>query len=163
MNTLILQIIIKQWDKSQRTELHTSERANRPDRYPIILPPAFYAFNEQCLIDLHGDDRQGNRVTYCLTADKKIRLDRFQICTTNNTLEYSDTSKPNPDSQSIGSLDNNWIQARYNWRYSVFEDEMYYWLYEEVTLNAIAVDAINKNVFLETAPALIFENLTLAI
>ena len=45
MSLLILQIVIKQWDKSQRTEAHERLRATIPDRYRIIFPPAFYVFD----------------------------------------------------------------------------------------------------------------------
>ncbi len=41
MRQLILQIVIKQWDKSQRTEAHERLRAAIPDQFPIIFPPAF--------------------------------------------------------------------------------------------------------------------------
>jgi len=64
MSLLILQIVIKQWDKSQRTEAHKRLRAAIPDTYPIIFPPAFYVFDKRCIIDQQGDDIQGGRVKY---------------------------------------------------------------------------------------------------
>ncbi len=161
MCVLILQIIIKQWDKSQRTETHVSERAKRPDKYPIIVPPAYYVFDKQCVIDQHGDDIQGERVKYSQTTEGKIKLDRFQIDLNSNVLEYCHTPESAEQPKPIGSLDNNWIQCKYNWRHSIFEDEMYYWLYEEVTLNAICCNTLNESVFLKSEPAIVYEDLKL--
>lgn len=163
MSVLILQIIITQWDKSQRTETHVSERAKSPDSYPITIPPAFYAFDQQCVIDQHGDDLQGGRVKYCQTTDGKIKLDRFQIDLNSNVLEYSDTSETDEKTKTIGSLENNWIQCKYNWRHSIYEDDMFYWLYEDITLNAISISALNENVFLKTKPAIVYEDLKLVV
>ena len=39
MSPLILQMVIKQWDKSQRTEAHESLRATIPDKYSIDIFP----------------------------------------------------------------------------------------------------------------------------
>ena len=36
---------------------------------------------------------------------------------------------------------------------------MYYWLYEEVTLNAICINKLNEKVFLNTEPAIVYEDL----
>ncbi len=163
MSVLILQIIIKQWDKSQRSEAHVLERANRPDRCSIKIPPAFYIFDKQCVIDQHGDDLQGGRVKYTQTAAGNLNLDRFQIDLNTNVLEYCDTSESDEETKTIGSLENNWIQCRYNWRYSIFEDEMFYWLYEDITLNAISIDSLNTNVFLSGEPAIGYEDLKLVV
>ena len=91
---------------------------------------------------------QGGRVKYTQTAAGNLNLDRFQIDLNTNVLEYCDTSESDEETKTIGSLENNWIQCRYNWRYSIFEDEMFYWLYEDITLNAISIDSLNTNVFL---------------
>jgi hypothetical protein len=156
MSVLILQIIIKQWDKSQRTEAHVAERANRPDKYPIKIPPAFYVFDKQCVIDQHGDDLQGGRVQYSQTTAGNIKLDRFQIDLNTNVLEYSDTSETDKETKTIGSLENSWIQCKYNWRYSIFENEMFYWLYEDMTLNAMCIKSLNENVFMNSEPAIVY-------
>ena len=79
MSLLILQIVIKQWDKSQRTAAHVSQRATIPDRYPIIFPPAFYVFDKQCVIDQQGDDIQGNRIKYSQDSDGNIYFDRLRV------------------------------------------------------------------------------------
>ena len=159
MSILVLQIVIKQWDKSQRTETHVLNRANIPDKYPIIFPPAFYIFNKRCVIDQHGDDLPGGRVKYSRSADVKIRFDRFQVSLEDKVLEYLGTTESDEATGIIGSLDSKWIQCKYNWRYGVFEREMYYWLYEEVTLNAISIPEFNEKVFLDAEPALVYEDL----
>jgi len=156
MSILLLQIIIKQWDKSQRTEEHVEKRAEIPEQYSIDFPPAFYVFNNQCVIDKHGDDLLGNRVTYSQDDNWKIKLDRFQVCLNSKVLEYIDKSDSEKDHRTIGSLDNKWIQCKYDWRYSVYEGGLYYWLYEEVILNVISINALNENVFLNSDPAIIF-------
>ena len=87
MSVLVLQIIIKQWDKSQRTAEHEKLRANIPDRYPLTSPPAVYVLDQYCVIDQHGDDIQGGRVKYFKDAEDKIKFDRFQI-NGDNIIEY---------------------------------------------------------------------------
>jgi len=155
MSILILQIVIKQWDKSQRNDACVAQRADIPNQYALDFPPAFYAFNNQCVIDRHGDDLLGNRITYSEGDCGKIKFDQFRICLNSNILEY--TGKPNSeqDSRTLGSLDHKWIQCHYNWRYSVYQGGFYYWLYESVTLNAISITALNKNVFLNSDPDII--------
>ena len=154
MSVLVLQIIIKQWDKSQRTAEHEKLRANIPDRYPLTFPPAVYVLDQYCVIDQHGDDIQGNRVKYFKDDDGQIKLDRFQIDADHNLAYYG--SQTQQSSLRIGSLKNQWIQCKYNCRYSVFESDQFYWLYEEVTLNAICVDKFNEDIFLNAEPSIIY-------
>ncbi len=156
MNILVLQIIIKQWDKSQRTEACVEQRAEIPAQYPIDFPPAFYAFNNQCVIDQHGDDLLGDRVTYSQGDNGKIKFDRFQVCLNSKVLEYTSMPDSGKDSRTIGSLDNKWIQCNYDWRYSVYEGGFYYWLYEEVTLNVMSISRLNESIFLSSDPAIVF-------
>lgn len=156
MSILVLQIITKQWDKSQRTDEHVRQRAGIPDRYLIEFPPAFYEFDNQCVIDQHGDDLLGNRVAVSQDDNRRIKFDRFQVCLNSMILEYTDKAGSDKDRKTVGSLDNYWIQCRYDWRYSVYEGGFFYWLYEEVTLNAIGISALNENVFLNSDPAAIF-------
>ncbi|MGH8120220.1 MAG: hypothetical protein ACRESK_06355, partial [Gammaproteobacteria bacterium] len=111
------------------------------------------------VIDQHGDDLLGGRVKYSQLADGKIRLDRFQVSLEDKVLEYLGTTESDAAPVIIGSLDSKWIQCKYNWRYGVFESEMYYWLYEEVTLNAICISELNEKVFLNAEPAIVYEDL----
>ena len=39
MSILVLQLIIKQWNKCQRTQQHADERAKIASHYPINFPP----------------------------------------------------------------------------------------------------------------------------
>ena len=156
MSILVLQIIIKQWDKSQRTEKHVQQRAEIPDHYPIALPPAFYAFNDQCVIDQHGDDLLGDRITLSQADNGKIKFDRFQVCLNSKVLDYLDKPESGKAPSTIGSFDNNWIQCKYTWRYSVYEGGFYYWLYEEVTLNAMSINTLDENIFLTSEPSIIY-------
>ena len=156
MTILVLQIIIKQWDKSQRTEEHVEQRAGIPDQYSIDFPPAFYVFNNQCVIDQHGDDLLGDRVTYSQGDNGTMKFDRFQVGLNSKVLEYIGKPGSDKDPGPIGSLDNNWVQCKYDWRYGVYEGGFYYWLYEEVVLNAISISTLNENVFLNSDPAIVF-------
>ena len=151
MSLLILQIVIKQWDKSQRTEAHERLPARFPE-YLIIFPPAFHVYDKRCVIDQQGDDIQGGRVKYAKLADHTIQFDRFQVGLDDKVIAY-DGAKPGETPRIIGSLDNQWIQCKYNRRYSIFESDRYYWLYEEVTVNAISLSSLNETVFLSAKPA----------
>jgi len=158
MSLIILQIVIKQWDKSQRTAAHILQRARIPEAYPLIFPPAFYVFDKQCTIDQHGDDIQGNRVKYAHGADGNIYFDRFRVCLDDKRIAYHDARSDNPP-RIIGSLKNQWIQCKYNCRYSILESDMYYWLYEEVTVNAICLNEFNDKVFLNSEPHIIYQDI----
>ncbi|WP_432745646.1 hypothetical protein ABXJ76_07450 [Methylobacter sp. G7] len=155
---LVLQIIIKQWDKSQRTAAHVLERAHIPDRHLITFPPAVYAVNKHCVIDRHGDDRQGGRLKYAPLADRKIQFDRFQLNLDDKVIGYFGRTQADKMPSVIGSLNNQWVQCKYTDRHSVFESDFYYWLYEEVTLNAICLSKFNEKIFMDTEPALVFED-----
>lgn len=158
MSILVLQIIIKQWDKSQRTPQHVEQRAKIPNQYPVTFPPAIYVFDEQCVIDSRGDDLLGNRLSYSQTNNDMVQLDRFQISLSTKMLEY--VAQPSPGiaaARALGSLDNAWLQAKYNWRYGVDEGGFYYWLYEEVTLNAMVVNSLDKNLFMDSKPEMVID------
>jgi hypothetical protein len=154
MSLLILQIVIKQWDKNQRTEAHERQRATILDQYSVNFPPAFYVFDKHCVIDQHGDDIQGGHVKYSKVADQTIKFDRFQL-DLDKIIAY-DGAKSGEAPRIMGSLDNQWIQYKYNCRYSIFESDRYYWLYEEVILNAICLSKLNEKVFLSAEPAIVY-------
>lgn len=153
MSILVLQLIIKQWDKSQRTQQHADERAKIASHYPIMFPPARYTADKQCVIDCHGDDLLKNRMGTSQPRNDTIQIDRFQINLDKKELVYRNSqSNSDPTARIIGSLDERWIQCKYDWRYSVYEGGLYYWLYEEVTLNAIVINNLDKNIFLNATP-----------
>ena len=157
MSLLVLQIVIKQWDKSRRTDTHVLQRAAIPDAYPLIFPPAFYVFDDQCIIDQHGDDIQGGRVKYAQAANGIIKFDRFYLCPNDKVIAYhAGNAESSP--RIIGSVDNQWVQCQYNCRYSIFESDRFYWLYEEVTVNAICLSEVNENVFLHAEPVIVYQD-----
>jgi hypothetical protein len=157
MSILVLQIIIKQWDKSQRTSQHVEQRAKIPSYYSLKFPPAIYVFDDQCVIDQQGDDLLGNRLNYSQPDSDTIQLDRFQISLSSKILEY--LAPPDSDivARSLGSLDNTWLQCKYHWRYGVDQGGFYYWLYEEFTLNAMVVNSLNENLFMNSKPEILID------
>lgn len=157
MSILVLQIIIKQWDKSQRMPQHVEQRAKMPSKYPLRFPPAIYVFDKRCVIDQHGDDLLGNRLNYSQSDNNTIQLDRFQINISNKLLEYATPPNSNISPRTLGSLDNSWLQCKYDWRYGLDEGGFYYWLYEEVTLNAMVVNSFNENLFMDSKPEAIID------
>ncbi|MFT4825610.1 MAG: hypothetical protein ACJAUG_000427 [Halioglobus sp.] len=163
MSLLIFQVIIKQWDKSQRSPSHVSARAAIPIRCIIAAEPAYFVLNKACIIDQHGDDIptsifETGRIKTAVLQDGRIRFDRFQVCgdTEGDVLEYLAKGK---EPQILGPLNMGWIQCQYNWRYGVEEGGHNYWMYEEVTLNAVRADQLDVDYFLENEPRIIFEDL----
>ena len=163
MSLLIFQVLIKQWDKSQRSPSHVTARAAIPNRYTIAAEPAYYVLNKACIIDQHGDDIptsvfETGRIKTTVLPDGCIRFDRFQVCgdTEGDVLEYL-AKGSNP--KIVGSLNLGWIQCQYNWRYGVEEGGQNYWMYEEVTLNAACADQFDVDYFLKTEPRIVFEDL----
>jgi len=159
MSYLVLQIIIKQWDKSQRSDQDQQRRALIPNQYP--LTNAHYLFKKQVILDQYGDDLLGDRVSCNLNDDQHVTIDRFQVSLTNKTLKYVGKPDSNTTPRLIGSLDSNWIQCKYNWRYRVYEGGFYYWLYEEIILNAICVESLSEDVFIKQKPALSITDLAM--
>jgi len=147
MSLLLLQITIKQWDKSQRSDAHVQLRNAAATKHTIIFPSAFYAFDEQCIIDQHGGELQPDRVKYSKQANL-IHFDRYLINLDTYQLAYHD---PNTDqsAQILGYINNQHLQSHYQCRYSVYESDLFYWLYEDVTLNAYySKDGFDEQVFL---------------
>ena len=159
MQTLILQIAIKQWDKSQRSPEHIASRATLPDCFKVMNKPEFLILGVQCLIDQHTIDcmvserstspnvtSHGRELKKAMLADGSVKLDRFIISKDSNsnemTLAYQ-AEKAAP--LLIGSLSNDWVKAKYQWRHRVEKDNQIFWLYEEVTLNAALIDNFDKN------------------
>ncbi len=53
MSTLVFQVTIKQWDKSQRDNECVSARADVSTAYPIDKSAQFLIFDTPCIIDQH--------------------------------------------------------------------------------------------------------------
>jgi hypothetical protein len=152
MSTLVVQIVLKQWDKAERSAEHVEARAAQPVRYPVKSPDAQYLFDHKVVIDQHGDNIMKNRLRYELTDDNKFIIDRFGFDLSSKAVVHF----PQPDSMlppsHIATLDNGWIQCQYEWRYKVFEGGMHYWLYEQFILNAAMVDNLTEDLFVGSEP-----------
>ncbi len=162
MSVLVFQIVIKQWDKGQGSPEHIAARAAIPVRYAVATKPAYYVLDKPCIVDQHGDDIstsvfKSGRIKYGMLPDGRIRFDRFQVCgkEDGDILEYVSVDK---GCQTIGPLNQGWIQCQYGWRYSVEEVGMRYWMYEEVTLNAACMDELDAECFLKTEPVITFND-----
>ena len=162
MGLLICQIVIKQWDKSQLTHSHVTARAALPDRYTILAKPDLKLSNKDCIIDQHGDDLstsvyKDGRIKTIKPSDRQIRFDRFEISADRDreVLWYVTKDK---SPEMIASFDQGWIQCRYNWRYGVEESTQFYWLYEELILNAVIMEDIDADYFFKSEPQIIFED-----
>jgi len=152
MTIFVLQIIIKQWDKSERSEQHHAERAALADRHLLAKDTAFYAFDKQCVIDQQGDDLRANRLEFSQIDADTVQIDRFNISLGNKTLKYNNQDDDAEKPSLLGCLENSFIQCKYQWRYRVYEGGFYYWLYEERILNAINVATFEEDIFLKMAP-----------
>ena len=157
MSLLVLQITIKQWDKSQCSDAHEHLRNAAPTQHAIIFPPAFYVFDQLCIIDQHGGHLQADRINYS-KQENIIYFDRYLINLETQQLAYHDPNTDQP-AKIIGSLNNEWLQSHYQCRYSVYESDLFYWLYEDVTLNALySTNDLDDQVFLTTKPAVIHKH-----
>jgi hypothetical protein len=163
MSLLIFQITIKQWDKGENTLSHQSARAAIPSVYSINSKPAFKVFDKPCILEQHGDDIPTNifndgRIQTSILSNERVMFDRFQIVKDSKgfLLEYLVKGK---SAQTLGLLNQGWIQSRYTWRYSVIEAKQLYWMYEDVTLNAVYMEEFDANCFLKAQPSIVFNDL----
>ncbi len=157
MTTLVVQIIIQQWDKAEQTEADAKARQQSPDRYPVLEANAQYLSDGQIVLDQHGDDRMGNRVQYELSDDGRFIIDRLCFDLSSKTLEYIAQPDSMLPAEPIADLHDGWIQCRYQWRYKVYEGGFHYWLYESITVNAGFVEHLEKDVFTHSEPKHLFE------
>ncbi len=160
MSTLIFQIHIKQWDKSQRSPVDVATRASIPTAYLITGKPKYFILDKPCIVEQHGDDKPTSayptgRIKNALLADGSVRIDRFHISNNDGVIDLS-YAADNQQPVIIGRLNQGWIQARYSWRYAVEEGGQFYWLYEEVTFNAACVKKYDADYFLSSHPETIF-------
>lgn len=157
MTTLVVQIIIQQWDKSGQTKAAEKHRQQSPDRYPVVSPNAKYLSDHQIVLDQHGDDVMGDRVRYELSDDGRFIVDRFGFDLNHKTLEYIAQPDSMLPTEPAADLSDGWIQCRYQWRYKVYEGGLHYWLYEAITVNAGFVESLSEDVFMHSAPQRVFE------
>ncbi|MEX1199808.1 MAG: hypothetical protein WEB02_03365 [Methylophaga sp.] len=151
MNKLILQIIIRQWDKSQRSEQDTQARNALPDRYPVNIPPAKSLFDDRVIIDQHGDDLSGNRLQYQLLGEFLI-IDHFRFDLNKKTVEFKNKLTADANPLQLGTLGEGWQQFQYHWRYRIEHNQQIFWLYEDVILNSCFTKEPYNSVFLGVKP-----------
>lgn len=159
---LIFQVVLKQWDKSQRGDVHINERAVMPDRYGVNIPPAIYAFKRSCIIDTHGDNAQKPRVNFSRQDCGTFFLDRFRVrqSSARVMLDYADFNSRDVNKiETLAISRDTWVQCKYDWRYSVTKNNSIYWLYEELTFNVAWIDELASDVFLNSAPSFLLEDL----
>lgn len=163
MTALVLQFVIKQWDKGQQTEAHLQARQALADRYSVISPPAISLDNDRILLDQQGDDRLANRLQYQLDQNQSLLIDRFHFCLTNRTVEFKHKLQPSATPILLTQLDidGGWTQFHYEWRYRVNEGGFIYWLYEAIIVNALYTDStvVVADCFLQTSPKQCFKQL----
>ena len=175
MKTLIFQVVLKQWDKSQRTDEHSALRAAIEDRYAITTDPQFMVLEAQCIVDQHavnfsGDaqlssgNHAGRTLKKSMLTNRAIKLDNLVISNTETgtngvNLHFEDTQG---ELHHVGELNNNWAQVKYQWRYSVEKNNQIFWLYEDTTINVAYVDKLNARYFLTQAPSECFDEAKLS-
>ncbi len=158
MKQLILQVIIRQWDKSQMSEQAIQAREAMPNRYPIKIPPAKSIFDDRVIIDQHGDDLLGNRLQYQL-VDNYLLIDRFRFDLTIQTVEFKSKLAADAAPVQLTKITEGWQQFQYQWRYRVKHNKQIFWLYESVCLNIAYAENFDKELFVKTPPEQQLENL----
>ncbi len=159
MSTLIFQVHIKHWEKSQRSPAEVAARAAMPDRSVLTAKPEFLILSRPTIIDRCKGalDKPGRELKTAMLADGSVKLERFIVSESEGRvmLAYG-AEKQAP--HVIGCLNDGWIQAKYQWRYAVEEGGQVYWLYEDVTLNAVCVEEYDADYFLTQGPKLAFSS-----
>jgi len=163
MKTLVIQIIVTQWDKAQQTYQHAQARKALPDRYPISSPPAISLYDGRIMLDQHGDDLMANRLKNQLVDDQYFLIDRFRFCLNTQTVEFKQKLEATAEPILLTQLEaeGGWEQYHYQWRYRVDEGGFIYWLYEAITLNAVYTDSevVPADCFMRTSPKHCFKQL----
>lgn len=169
MKTLIFQVVLKQWDKSQRTDAHLALRGAIENQYSIASSPQFIVLDAQCILDQYAvnfsDDSKlisgnhaGRVLKKSMLANGAIKLDKLIVSKAkgDNPSLCLQFEEDNGALKDVGILNNNWAQVTYQWRYSVEKDNQIFWLYEDVTVNVAFVDTLKADYFLKHAPSIRF-------
>lgn len=144
MTLIILQTILKQWDKSELTDYHAEKRSTIPDQFPVNIPPATFTCDQKCLIDHHRFGGFESDLIFSQYKNNRLRFSPF-------TLNLNECEIESDGCTSQLGL-NRWLKFRYFNRRRVFEKDFYFWLYEEITLNAILLNQLDDQVFLKSSP-----------
>ena len=154
MKKLVLQIIIRQWDKSQLSEQHIEERQALPGRYPISSS-AQMLFDGRVLLDQQGDDVMGNRIRFQL-VENAVLIDRFRFDLDVQTVEFKARLQVDEQPKLLATLNNGWMQFQYQWRYRVEQGGFIYWLYEKVIVNVCFTEINEPDIFVDSSPSQCF-------
>jgi hypothetical protein len=168
MSTLVFQVVIKQWDKSLRSDNDAAARDSVASTYPIQAEPKFSVFDHPCIIDQHSidfaTDQPDKNINRLLKkkklVDGSIQLERFILSKSPGNSQLLNISYQQEDKEiiDVGNLttESGWLQAKYNWRYSVEKNNQIFWQYEELILNLALATTLENNYFLNSEPTVIF-------
>ena len=158
MKQLILQVIIRQWDKSQMTGQAIQAREALPNRYPVTMPPATRVCNKRVIIDQQGDDLLGNRLQYQF-VDNHLLIDRFRFDLTAQTVEFKNKLSAETQPVQLTQITDDWQQFQYQWRYRMEYNKQIFWFYESVILNVAYSNNFDENIFVNNLPSQLHDNL----
>lgn len=158
MQKLIFQIILRQWDKSQLSEQDSQARLQLPDRYPVESSAAKLS-KGHIIFDQHGDDITGNRFRSQHVADEVFLVDRFRIDLKARSVEFKSRLSADELPILLATINGDWIQCRYQWRYRVEHEDQIFWLYENVIVNIGFAADLEPNIFMSEPPKQCFDNL----
>ncbi|MBS3953729.1 MAG: hypothetical protein KGZ88_12345 [Methylomicrobium sp.] len=144
MRLIILQTILKQWDKNELTDSHSEKRSSIPDQFCIKSPPATFTVDQKCLIDHHRFGSFETDLIFSQYKNTSVRFSSFKV-----NLNECEIESEGSTSQLVL---NKWFKFRYLNRRRVLENNLYFWLYEEITLNAILLNHLDPSVFLQSSP-----------
>jgi len=153
MSTLVFQIHIKQWDKSQRSLEDEATRQLIATTYQIQTTPEFFILDSKCIIDRHGKSEHERKrpLKTLMLKDGSVQLERFIIKKDDDKviLQYQNEQA---EVVKLGCLNDGWIQAAYTSRKRVNQHDQIFWLYEAFTLNTAFVKSFESDYFLTENP-----------
>ena len=149
MKTLIFQIQIKQWDKSERTPEHIAARAALANTFSIATKPEFFILECNCIIDRHGesDSEKSRQLKTAILKDGSVLLERFLLKKVDEIVSLHYQNEKGAINY-LGDLNSGWIQTGFGSRKRVNQNGQIFWLYEELTLNVALVEQFESDYFL---------------
>lgn len=160
-SSYVVQVVIKQWDKSRLSDTDFLERAAMPDCYPVVSPKIVDIGWQRLLLERHGGDEY-RKIACSLLDDQTLICDRLLLNPNDGSVVYLGTPNQNHLPQWLGKTeDGDWLQCRYNWRYRVHRDGWFYWLYEEVIFNVALTESLKETIFIDSPPSSVFEDFAL--
>ena len=156
----------------QRSEQDIAHRESLKNVHTINSQPEFMILDSQCIIDqyafngpTHIADHKphaGRTLKKSVINKNTVQLDRFQIQKTEQELTFFYLEK-DQEPKEIGTLkiktedSQSWLQAQYQWRYAIEEDNQFFWVYEKVCLNVAFMHQLDKSIFINQSPSIVFK------